>query len=81
MKSVQSVLHVFAPALERWKATDVIPAPLPSAALAVRTTVLARNRPGSFSVPVGAVLSTRRFVYVVDAVVLPALSAASERRS
>jgi hypothetical protein len=55
--SVAIVVHVPAPAGERWKATLVTPAP-PSVAVAVRPTVPRRFAPGSVSETVGPLVSS-----------------------
>ncbi len=76
---VQIVVHELAPA--RLRSNTTVAMPPPSLASAVSVTVPYSGVPGSVSVTVGATLSTRIELRIVDAVVLPALSAATARRS
>ena len=78
--SVQMVVHVPAPAGERWIATFATPEP-PSVPVASTVTVPRSGVPGSVRPAVGAVLSTRRFVTVVDVAVPPAVFVAIARKS
>jgi hypothetical protein len=78
--SVQMVVHVPAPAGERWTVTEGIPEP-PSEAVTDSVIVRRRYAPGSVSMREGAVLSTRRLATVAEYVMLPALSVETERRS
>ncbi len=71
MSAEPIVVHVPAPAGERWKTTCWTPV-LESLALAAREIVPATGVPGSFSETVGASVSTLTVVVMV--VVLPTLS-------
>ena len=77
--SVAIVVHVSALSGERWKATEATPEPV-SAAVPESARLPRRNWPGSVSVPVGAVLSTRTFA-ATSVCVLPASSVTRTRRS
>src|SRR4051794_33892240 len=78
--SVAMLVQV-APALSLYSnATVAMPEP-PSVAVAARATVARSGVPGLVNDTVGAVLSIRRLVTAAEAVVFPALSVASARKS
>src|SRR5215210_767400 len=77
---VHTSVQVPEPVGARWMRMEASPEPA-SLAVAVRVTVARRYAPGSATDTVGPVLSIRRFATTLDAVVLPAASAASTRRS
>ena len=74
-------VHVVVSAGARWMTTVVMPAPVPSLAVAVNVRVPLRYAPGSASVTSGALLSTRTPATTADVAELPALSTAIARRS
>ena len=59
----------------RWNATEAMPEPPESLAVAVRITVWRRSVPGSFSLDVGAAVSDLTSFVEVAVDQLPALSA------
>jgi hypothetical protein len=77
--SVQIVVQVLPPVGARSNTTEATPPP--SLAVAVSVTVLVIGEPGSVRDTAGATLSTRTDDTTADAVVFPALSAATARRS
>ena len=79
---MSKVVQVFAPAGERWKATEATPEPA-SVAPAVATIVPRRFAAaiGEVRAPAGAVLSTRTFATVALVPGLPAASVTITRRS
>ena len=81
--SVAIVVHVPAPAGERWNCAEATPEP-PSAEFEETVTALPRTfaeAAGAVIDPVGFVLSTRTLVTSADVKVLPALSVVITRRS
>ena len=73
-------VHVLVPAGERWTFTLATPEP-PSVPVASTLTVPRRGVPGSVMPAVGAVLSTRRLVTVVEVAVPPEPFVAIARKS
>ena len=81
--SVPIVVHVPAPAGERWNCAEATPEP-PSAEFEETVTEFPRTlaeAAGAVIEPVGFVLSTRTFVTSAEVNVLPALSVVTTRKS
>ena len=82
VSAAATLVHVLAPAGERWNSALATPDP-PSAEFAVTVNVplMLADAAGAVIDPVGAVLSTRTLAMVADVKALPTLSVVITRRS